>query len=481
MKKFVTAVVLFSLLCSLFTGIVGAAAVVPKLFLNGEQLETPVEPRYVGEYTMVPVRIVSEGLGFKVNWSGKLVTISDNSNTIVLAFDSKTAVVNDREVSLDAPAIVDKNTTLVPLRFVSEQLGLSVYWDKATQSVHLYQPEKPMDPEGPTDGNGSPQQPDASVLGTLSAITFDGYSSVYLPYSGEINNIKTQVLHNTERFVIDLPNTAFGPDFATVAGTKTGGEITIDTHPSFTKVRYSLFSDKPSTIRVVLDFNAETPVNIVREEGIIRLDVSEPTGPVVTPTDPNTNPNTPGTTDPEQPSTGQFKVVIDAGHGGKDPGASAVNGRTEKEFNLALALKVKALLDKEAQIQAFMTRSDDTFIELQDRAKIANDLKADIFISIHGNSATPAATGTETYYNRSDSKKLAEVMHKHLLQGTGLKDRKVKTAGFVVIKYTKMPAVLLEAGYLSNSGDAAVLYSEEKQNQIAREIVAGIKEYLKVS
>jgi len=427
---------------------------------------------------MVPVRIVSEGLGFKVNWSGKLVTISDNSNTIVLTFDSKTAVVNDREVSLDAPAMVDKNTTLVPLRFVSEQLGLSVYWDKATQSVHLYQPEKPMDPEEPTGNEGTPQQPDATVLGTLSGITFDGYSSVYLSYSGDIENIKTQVLHKTERFVIDMPNTAFSPDFVTAAGTKTTDKIKVATHPSLIEIRYSL-SDKPSTVRVVLEFNAETPVNIVREEGIIRLDVSEPTGPVVTPTDPNTNP--PGTTNPDQPSTGKFKVVIDAGHGGKDPGTSGVNGRTEKEFNLSVALKIKALLDQEPQIQAFMTRSDDTFIELQDRAKIANDLKADIFVSIHANSATPTASGTESFYYSSDSKALADILHKHLLQATGLKDRKVKTASFVVIKYTKMPAVLLESGFISNSGDAAVLYNNDKQNQIAREIVAGIKEYLKVS
>ena len=94
---------------------------------------------------------------------------------------------------------------------------------------------------------------------------------------------------------------------------------------------------------------------------------------------------------------------------------------------------------------------------------------------------TATASGSETYYWRSDSLAFAKVMHKHLIAGTGLNDRGVRTGNYHVIRETTMPAILLEAGYLSNSGDSAVLYNSAKQDKIAQEIVAGIEEYLKIS
>jgi N-acetylmuramoyl-L-alanine amidase len=211
---------------------------------------------------------------------------------------------------------------------------------------------------------------------------------------------------------------------------------------------------------------------VSNENHIIRIDLLDVTGPVIVPTPDNQ----------DEPGTGVFKVVLDAGHGGKDPGAYSVNGRHEKEYNLAITLKIKALLDKEPKIKPYLTRSVDTFVELNDRAKIANDLNADMFISFHANSASNGTvSGSETYYNRDNSKSLADIIHKHLIAGTGLADRKVRQAGFVVIKKTTMPAVLLEAGYLSNANDSSILFSDAKQNKIAAEIVAGIKEYFNLT
>ncbi|MNV12182.1 Sporulation-specific N-acetylmuramoyl-L-alanine amidase [compost metagenome] len=110
--------------------------------------------------------------------------------------------------------------------------------------------------------------------------------------------------------------------------------------------------------------------------------------------------------------------------------------------------------------------------------KIANDLKADIFISVHGNSAAPTATGSETYYTRPDSIELAGVMHKYLVEATGLPDRKVRQKSLQVTRETKMPAVLLEVGYLSNKNDEPLMYDDAFQERVAEGIVAGIKEYL---
>ncbi|MOA46546.1 N-acetylmuramoyl-L-alanine amidase LytC precursor [compost metagenome] len=103
---------------------------------------------------------------------------------------------------------------------------------------------------------------------------------------------------------------------------------------------------------------------------------------------------------------------------------------------------------------------------------------------MHGNSLElgypnrDKINGSETYYSRSGSLPLAQVMHKHLIAGTGFKDNGVRTKSLHVTRETSMPAVLLEVGYLTNSGNESGMYSEQLQDKLAREIVAGIKEYL---
>ncbi|MNJ59194.1 Sporulation-specific N-acetylmuramoyl-L-alanine amidase [compost metagenome] len=133
---------------------------------------------------------------------------------------------------------------------------------------------------------------------------------------------------------------------------------------------------------------------------------------------------------------------------------------------------------KESKIDLVLTRDSDTYPTLQERAKLANDLNADIFISIHANAGSATATGVETYYTRSESLSLANVMHKHLVSSSGLTDRKVRTKNLHVTRETKMPAVLLEFGYLSNKSDDALLATEEFRNRVAEGVAQGIKEYL---
>ncbi|MBW7474129.1 N-acetylmuramoyl-L-alanine amidase [Paenibacillus oenotherae] len=499
MKKFVTAVLLLSFLISMLPSVSLAAVVTPKLYLNGIQLQTKAEPKLIGQSTFVPIRTVTEGLGFDVTWQSPHVTIFNGETNMRLTIGSKKAIVNEAEVSLDAPAINTNDTTLVPLRFVSEQFGLDVNWDKQTKSVYLNEKQSevlpPVTETGPDgdgssgespapDGNGTGSNPEnggetpTGDTATLSSISYDGLGSIRLDYTGQAGQVKTEVLHNPERVVVDVPNmkfdTNFSPGFLSSASNSTKlGEMLTDGHASLLKVRFSLYSQETSTIRVVMDLNAPTAFNIVEEEGALRIDMLEPTGPITVPD--------PGTVIPPIPvEKGVYKVVIDAGHGDHDPGAISVSKRKEKDFNLAIALKVQALLLKESKLKPYLTRVDDTFIPLDDRVKFANDLKADLFISIHANSYKPETNGTETYYNRDNSRALADIMHKHLVKGTGLVDRKVRKASFKVIKYTTMPAVLLEAGYLSSKKDEPVLFNETTQNRIAAEIVAGIKEYLKI-
>ncbi|GMK42826.1 hypothetical protein PCCS19_58860 [Paenibacillus sp. CCS19] len=494
MRKLVVVIMLLSLFFSLFPAIGQAASVTPKLYLNGKLLETLENPRIVDQSTLVPVRVVAEGLGYEVGWkqSDKRIDIQDASNLITLIVDSRSASVNGSTVQLDAAAMIINKVTMVPIRFVAESLGLQVYYDNPTKAVHLYKPADSSTGNGSNNGSGSGSENSSgsesssgngnsntgnssegsnnnntnpNVQGTLKSVQFDGLTSVMIDYDGTITPNKAFTLTSPDRIVLDLPNSAFASTFIP-------GQVVVDSHPTLTKIRYAVGPDSPTTLRVVLDLKTASSYNVSQQDGRIQIDVLDPA--VVPPE--TTTPTTPGTGSGDK----VYKVVIDAGHGGKDPGAKTAAGLYEKTFNLSIVLKVKELLDKEKRMQVTYTRTDDTYPTLQDRVDIANKLKADAFISIHANSFTATTNGTETYYNRADSKPFAQIMHKYLVKATGLKDNGVRFGDFKVIRETTMPAILLESGYLTNATDAKALFDSAVQSRIAAAIVSGLKEQLKL-
>lgn len=174
-------------------------------------------------------------------------------------------------------------------------------------------------------------------------------------------------------------------------------------------------------------------------------------------------------------------VVIDAGHGGKDPGAIGTTKSLEKDFALAMALKLEKRLTG-SPITAVLTRKGDTFIDLDYRAHIANNLKADAFISIHANSTGTmgSASGTETLYTRPECLDLANTLHKHLVAATGLKDRGVKKQNLAVTRETKMPAALLEVGFINHPADEIKLFDPKFQDKIVDAIAKALYEYFGV-
>lgn len=179
----------------------------------------------------------------------------------------------------------------------------------------------------------------------------------------------------------------------------------------------------------------------------------------------------------------KYKIVLDPGHGGKDPGSIGFSGSYEKDFTLSLAKKVYHLLEEEKQIEVYMTRDKDTFLstETKIRPKYANDLGADLFVSIHANTFTdPSASGTESFYYNQNSLSLAKIMQKHVVEATGFKDRGVKKENYFVLKDTTMPATLLEIGYITNPEDEQAMLTSEFQQSVAESISEAIKEYLKI-
>ena len=175
-----------------------------------------------------------------------------------------------------------------------------------------------------------------------------------------------------------------------------------------------------------------------------------------------------------------YKVFIDAGHGGTDPGALG-NGLEEEAINLQVALKVENKL-KEKGIDVKMSRTSDTYISLQDRANMANEYKGDVFVSIHQNSAdSNAAEGIETYHHRdkSEHKIYASDIQNNLINQTDAKNRGVKNANFAVLRETSMTSALVEGGFINNPNEATKLADDDYQDKLATGIADGIEKYLK--
>ena len=219
-------------------------------------------------------------------------------------------------------------------------------------------------------------------------------------------------------------------------------------------------------------------------------------------------------------------IVLDPGHGGKDPGAvGKVLKAQEKAVNLAVALKLKQMLEREMGVQVLMTRSDDRFVSLGDRTKFANDNKADLFVSIHTNASKDSkAKGCETYYlstavtsdaravealenqvvelyeggvtakakyddlgfilsdlsqteHLESSNNLAGNIQMNLVAGSGFYDRGVKQANFYVLRGAFMPSVLVELGFISNPDEEKQLTDPLYQERLARTIFEGIKRF----
>lgn len=180
-----------------------------------------------------------------------------------------------------------------------------------------------------------------------------------------------------------------------------------------------------------------------------------------------------------------MKIVLDPGHGGKDPGAIGPSGFKEKDVTLKIGLRLRDKLTNNG-FTVLMTREKDVALgntinaDLNARSGMANNAKVDYFISIHCNSsANSAAHGIETFCYKFNSvgEKLAQKIQEQLISSTGLSNRGVKEGNFSVLRKTNMPAVLVEAGFISNSNEERLLSDDKFINIIAEAIAKGICDY----
>jgi N-acetylmuramoyl-L-alanine amidase len=491
------------------------------LFLDGKPIVSTVPAQNIKGSTMVPIRVISEKLGAVVGWNDKekKVTVTKDDLKIVMQLNKKDVTVNGKSSQLIEAPVNVKGSALLPLRFLAENFGLKVTWKNETRSVLLSkitvnQPvviSKPVEvtvPVLPKDANtvegivDIPQetpgnevvaeQPPVAANITEVQNVQSVNDQIIVQANGDLH-AHMFYLSSPDRLVVDFEQTVLSnslrfstpaipsdenliPPVDNLIPDLTNSETPADPSQPLTnlmnlpipngfsvassvyidKIRYANFSDKPPTVRVVIELKQKADYQLIEDTVNHQVTIAL------------SNKKTP------------YTIVLDAGHGGKDTGAISITKKREKDFNLAMVLKIQKLLQKEPLIKLVMTRQDDTFVELNDRAAIANNLNATLFVSVHGNSFMKASNGVETYYYNEKSLKLAQTIHPYIVQSTGFADKKVKKEKFRVVAATTMPAVLLELGYLSNPTEESEMYNEEFQNRVAAAVVKGIKDYLHI-
>lgn len=175
------------------------------------------------------------------------------------------------------------------------------------------------------------------------------------------------------------------------------------------------------------------------------------------------------------------RICIDAGHGGKDWGATnkAFNVR-ESMVNLAVCRLLDGML-KALGCTTHMTRTTDVFIAINERARISNNFKANIFVSVHCNSDGPTAVGIETLYRSQNGMNIATPIQRALIAATKDRDRGLKhRTNLGVLNGTSAPAILPEIGFISHPQTAKALATESYQRLIAKAISDGLKAFLKI-
>lgn len=427
---------------------------VVNLRLDGSPLLSDVPALIWRERTMIPVRLVGEALNAKVSWVDETdqVILRLGSNTIVLTLGSSTALVNGKQETLpdSVPATVMRldgtERTMVPLRFVSEQLGCAVHWEQDTYTASILSPG---------------QQP-----GMVTSIQADSNAQTVLISTDMAPNYLVQDFG--DRVVLDFLGLRLAGGFP--------GTIKVD-NELISNVRYaehdsSLYSDYPHTVRVVLDlkdgitYRQNVTIHALENGVVLTTYLPEREETEFTPTVPL--------------APGKKTIVVDPGHGGSADGAK-YEGIAEKTINLSVALKLETIL-KGYGYNVVMTRNSDTTVSLYRRADIANAVNADIFVSLHSNASVTnlQAQGIYTYYHPTSKRgaRLAASIQKPITKLTGAQDRGIDSADFVVLRETDMCAVLVEMGFMSTHEELMKLINDDYQNKLAMGIAEGIVQYL---
>ncbi|MFR8926749.1 N-acetylmuramoyl-L-alanine amidase [Peptoniphilus senegalensis] len=406
------------------------------VLINEESLKTEFFPYIKDGRTFVPIREITEKLGADVKWDGKdeSIKITLNGDVINMQIDNPNVTVNDKEIALDkaqAPQLALYNKprketkTMVPLRFISETFGYNVDWNNDKVRAEI---------------------------STVSA------KSIF-----EDNKTKKESNTNSKNKKTSNKNTVSKEN--TSKKTKTKSSSIFDNNYFQSNV------EKSETDNIKNQIKKGNEDKIFEQA---ELDEKDKENRVIK---------------DKIEINGKLNIVIDPGHGGKDSGAIALDGYTyEKDLNLLVAENLMEKLNNNSEINATITRTRDEYIKLLDRAAISNDSNADLFLSIHFNSAdNSSAKGIEVLYASEKNVSIKDTVQKHfasclqkaLIKETGALDRGIKNRpAIIVLNKTKNVSALVELGFLSNESDLENIKDPDYIDKLARGIYNGIEDYM---
>lgn len=427
-----------------------------KLMINNEFVETTVPPIIFNDYALVPIREVCEPMGAVVNYIdvSKQIFVNFENSYLRLKIGNEIASVDEVDVKIPGnitPMLISINgssaKTMIPVRFVAENLGFDVDFDGENGIIKINQPKETK----------------KSVINNFKTSYADGTTTIKLTLDKPISEHTKPILTSSDVLYFDINDCTYSLP-----------QTNIIDNGAIKNLRFGIHDNKA---RVALDLEAYTGYKII-------LSNDKKTFTITVTSRPQTNEEDTSDTENNTPTSTKI-VVIDAGHGGRDPGThGTINEETfyEKNLNLAVAQKVKNLLESQG-ITVIMTRDSDTYPTLEERSDIANINDAVIFVSIHSNWATSAtATGYEVYYSNLNnnsttglsSKELAQSIINKLSEKISIRNRGTKTADHVVTKTCYMPAVLIEIGFMSNTEELKLMLTQEFQDNFASSVCDGI-------
>ena len=532
-------VALVAVLCLQSFIVSDAEAANNKIYIDDRLVTTDVAPVVVNSRVLVPIRVVSEGLGAQVSWDNpsQTVTVKKGSVTLKMVANKTTYTKNGVNKTMDVPVKVIKNRTLVPIRVVSEDLGAGVQWDKGNVYVQsggeLIIKVNQLGAGGYLNlrqgpGTNYPIVGKVNSGDYLSVITRSGdwykiqtkngddayVSKNYVTiYSGGTSNNGTgggtvepqpepeptppTTDQNGNLLVTDITTGTGQSSIAFDIGTGTPSVVSNNGNQIVVKISgVQLSADNWQPAENMAPFtglkvnnNGSDSVLLtasVSDKGYFRLDIN---GSTFTVTAVAKHKN--GTT-----GLAGKTIVVSPGHGvygaggAIDRGAvSPINGLDEVDFNTPLSLKLRDKLEA-AGATVIMIRDTEGPINmsLYERSVLTNNANADAFVEIHGDSAANAAAkgiGTWIYTDNTRLTTAAQkdmrnefgsVMNQALANTTG-QPAYVKYGNFSVIRETEVPCVLVECGFLTNAEDAARLATDAYQEKLAQGIYNGLANY----
>lgn len=384
----------------------------------------------------------------------------------------------------------------------------------ATQGVNPPVPVLPASTDARSGG--------AATVNGVRHWNQDGVSTVVIDLQGPVQYHKNR-LPNPERIYFDLLDTALAPGLnGQVIGVNDGliGRIRV-AQPADKVTRVVLETKAGSSFWDNLEENPHRLVIEVRSPEAAQPSVQPKPGIVSAPVpSEQTKLPTPPSSEERTPAAhgAKLRIVIDAGHGGWDLGTVGRGGLLEKTLVLDVAQNLGQMLESKLGCEVIYTRKDDNYVSLEERAEIANRAQADLFISVHANySSLTSARGVETYYSSffsppeareieyrenatavrttqaklsgralkdkvQESRKLAASVQRSLYgtlatKGSGIRDRGVREASFVVLTGTEMPSILAEISFVSSPTDEEKLQRPEYRQQIAEALYKGVERF----